>query len=56
MTEHQLEARIERMIDRLDGDFMSGLITQKQYDEQFIAIQSWAKEQEYLAWANEKQA
>ena len=56
MTEQQLEARIERMIDRLDKDLMSGLITQEQYDSQFLAIQAWAKEQEYLAWANEKQA
>jgi len=49
MTEQQLEARIERMIDRLDRDFMSGLITQEQYDEQFIAIQSWAAQQEQQA-------
>ena len=56
MTEQQLEVRIEWMIDRLDMDFICGLITQEQYDEEFVGIQSWAKEQEYLAWANEKQA
>ena len=49
MNEHQLEARIERMIDRLDRDFMSGLITKEQYDEQFIAIQSLATEKEQQA-------
>lgn len=49
MTEQQLETRIERMVDRLDRDFMSGLINQEQYDEQFIAIQSWATEQEQQA-------
>ena len=49
MTEQQLEARIERMIDRLDMDFICGLITQEQYDEQFIAIQLWAAEREQQA-------
>jgi hypothetical protein len=49
MIEQQLEARIERMIDRLDKDFMSGLITEEEYDEQFVAIQSWAAEQEQQA-------
>jgi len=49
MTEQQLEARIERLIDRLDKDFMFGLITQEQYDEQFLAIQAWATEQEQKA-------
>ena len=49
MTEQQLEARIERMIDRLDRDFMSGIINQEQYDSQFLAIQAWATEQEQQA-------
>jgi len=49
MTEQQLEARIERMIDRLDRDFMAGLLTQEEYDIEFIAIQSWAADQEQQA-------
>ena len=44
MTEQQIEQRAERMMDRLDKDYLSGLITPEQYDESVLGIQSWAVE------------
>lgn len=37
MTESEIELRVERMFDRLDAAFMSGAMSQEEYD---IAVES----------------
>ena len=45
MTEEQIENRVERKIDRLDRDYMSGLSCAAEYDAAMQAIRHWADEQ-----------
>lgn len=40
-TEEQIERRIEKQTDRLDHQFMSGLLTQQQYDSSIAAMRKW---------------
>ena len=42
MTEDQIERRVERMVDRLDKQYMGGEITEKEYSLQMRLISSWA--------------
>jgi hypothetical protein len=41
LTETQIEARAERAIDRLDKWFLSGGITQGEYDAAIKAVDLW---------------
>ena len=45
MTEDQIETRVERRIDRIDRDYMSGLSCAADYDAAMQTIRSWADEQ-----------
>lgn len=42
MTEDQIERKVERYIDHLDRIFMSGRMTQEDYDKGILEIQEWA--------------
>jgi hypothetical protein len=42
MTENQIERRVEKMIDRLDRQFMADVIGQQEYDTRMKAIRDWA--------------
>lgn len=42
MTEDEIERRIERYIDHLDRIFMSGQMTQEDYDKGIREIEEWA--------------
>jgi len=44
MTEDQIEAAVERRVDRLDTLLMKGEIDQKQYDREIIAVDRWASQ------------
>ena len=41
MTEDQIERHAERMVDRLDHQFLSGFIGQSEYDQQQREIARW---------------
>jgi uncharacterized membrane protein len=45
MNEEQIEARVEKMTDRLDRRFMSGEIDQPEYDRSTREISKWADDQ-----------
>ena len=45
LTEDQIEARVEKMIDHLDRVFMSGGMTQKNYDLAMLNLHYWAERQ-----------
>ena len=47
MTEDQIERIAERTIDRLDRQFLSGKLTQKQYDEGIAEVDKWANQQRF---------
>ena len=49
MNEQQIETTVERMIDALDHRFMSGCLSQEQYDLDYKRISEWAKEQTVTA-------
>ena len=44
MTEDQIERKVERMVDRLDAQFMSdsNTMTQEEYDAEIESIDKWA--------------
>ena len=44
MNESQIEIRAEKMMDRADREYLSGLITSEQYDNSVLEIQAWAVE------------
>jgi hypothetical protein len=45
MTEDQIERMVEKMVDRADALFMSGRLTQAQYDARMAEIAQWADNQ-----------
>lgn len=45
MTEHEIELKVERMVDRLDARFMRGDMTQAEYDAKMREINQWAEEE-----------
>jgi hypothetical protein len=53
MTEDQIEARIERMIDHLDRVFLAGQIDEKTYDLAMRDLHAWAEAQ-YLKHRDSK--
>ena len=42
MTEDEIERRVEKMTDHLDRIFMSGAITQEDYDKASRDLTAWA--------------
>lgn len=45
LTEEQIEWHVERAIDRLDRQFLSGTITQQEYDHEVMIVDKWAHQQ-----------
>ena len=45
MTEDQIERNVERMVDRLDHDYLATNMTQEAYGERLKRIDAWAKAQ-----------
>ncbi len=50
MTEDQIERRVERVMDALDGRYMNGLLSQEDYDWEVRNINGWA-DMEYVRMA-----
>lgn len=46
MSEHEIERRVEQMVDRLDARFMRGELSEAEYREEMEQINQWA-ESEY---------
>jgi len=46
MSEHEIECRVERMVDRLDARFMRGELSEAEYRAEMERIKQWA-EMEY---------
>jgi len=42
MTEDQIERKVEREMDRIDAQLMSGAIDHDQYEEQVNDLDRWA--------------
>jgi hypothetical protein len=45
MTEDQIERYVERAMDRLDAQLMSGKLTQTAYDFEVKRLDDWSKRQ-----------
>ena len=45
LTENQIEATVERQIDKLDAKLMSGKLTQSEYDHEVMIVDKWASQQ-----------
>lgn len=45
LTEDQIERRVSSTIDRIDARFMSGKLTQEEYDDRMRDIHRWAEAQ-----------
>lgn len=45
MTEDQIERAVERMIDKADKKFLSGEMTDTEYDMEISIINRWSKEE-----------
>jgi uncharacterized membrane protein len=45
LTEEQIESRVERMTDNIDRRFMSGQLTQDNYNKEMAELQRWADRQ-----------
>jgi len=43
LTEQQIEVRVERMFDHLDKVYLSGEMTQKNYDHAVWDLHRWAE-------------
>jgi hypothetical protein len=43
MTEHQIEGRVERMMDNLDRLFMAHCLTPRQYEAAVLELEKWAE-------------
>ena len=50
MTEEQIERRVEKMVDHLDRVFLSGAMSQADYDEEMRSLDEWAREQYQLTF------
>jgi hypothetical protein len=44
-TEDQIENRVEKAIDRLDRQLLTGNITQQEYDQEVMIVDKWAYQQ-----------
>jgi hypothetical protein len=45
MTEDQIERRVEREMDKLDGRLMNGLLSQDDYNRNAANLNRWAEQQ-----------
>jgi hypothetical protein len=45
MTEDQIERQVERAMDRLDAQLLSGKLTQAEYDREVSTLDKWAQQQ-----------
>jgi hypothetical protein len=45
LTEDQIEQHVERAMNRLDRQFLSGTITQQEYDHEVMIVDKWAHQQ-----------
>ena len=43
MSEHEIECRVERMVDRLDARFMRGELSETEYRAEMKRITKWAE-------------
>lgn len=43
MSEHEIECRVERMVDRLDARYMRGELSDAEYRAEMERINQWAK-------------
>lgn len=43
MTEEQIELRVEKMVDHLDRVFLSGQMSQDDYDKAMRDLNAWAE-------------
>lgn len=43
MNEHEIECRVERMVDRLDARFMRGELSETEYRAEMEQITKWAE-------------
>jgi Ni,Fe-hydrogenase III large subunit len=45
MTEAEIERVVEREMNRLDRELLSGSITQEEYDHEVVQLEKWATEE-----------
>ncbi len=45
MNEQQIEAKAERMVDKVDARYLDGEMSEAEYDAAIAAIQTWADTQ-----------
>jgi len=45
MSEHEIECRVERMVDRLDARFMRGELSETEYRAEMERITKWADDE-----------
>jgi hypothetical protein len=45
LNEQQIEAKVERIMDRWDKCLMAGLISQEDYDNEVMILDKWASQQ-----------
>lgn len=45
VIENQVECRVEKMVDRLDRDYMNGLYTEDEYHAKIKEIDAWAEKE-----------
>lgn len=45
MVEYEIEAKVERVMNRLDKLLISGFINQEDYDKEVMIIDKWASQQ-----------
>jgi hypothetical protein len=45
LTENQIESIVERQINKLDAQLMSGKLTQSEYDHEVMIVDKWASQQ-----------
>lgn len=45
LSENQIETLVERQIDKLDKNLLSGALTQSEYDHEIMIVDKWASQQ-----------
>jgi tellurite resistance protein len=45
MDENEIEIKVEKMIDRLDFQYLKGVIDASEYDEKMKEIKDWSEQQ-----------
>lgn len=45
MNEDQIERWVERQMNALDRQLLSGSITQEEYEEEVLQLEKWAREE-----------